>query len=132
MSKRERNMKAVVHALQSYGPQTYHDLSRRTGLSAAATGRAVVWLSQEDGMVIGLPCHGNDYKVSLGWADPARRGEASQARHNSTRNERQAIRMMNASAVATDKSEAALLRSMARIAAAHAENERDLAEALSL
>lgn len=130
MSKRERNMKAVVHALRAYGPQTYHELTKHTGLSAAAVSRSVVWLSQEDGMVIGLPCHGNDYKVSLGWADPARRGEANQARHNSTRNERQAVRMMNAASVAADPSEAALLRSMARIAAAHAENERDLAEAL--
>lgn len=128
MSKRERNRKAVVVALRAYGPMTYHDLSRRAGLSHAAAGRAVMDLSQEDGLVVGLPCYANDYTVSLGWANPARRGEGSQSRHNATRLERQAVRFENAAGETSDPSEAAILKVMANNAKTQAANERILAD----
>jgi len=56
-----------------------------------------------------IPAPANDYKITPGWNAQSQQGEASQARHNSTRLARQANRIEKNIAQETDPAVAALM-----------------------
>lgn len=130
-SKRHTRMVLVKALLTRYkAGLRYDEISDKTGLSAAAVGRACNDLRYEADVVVGIPAFGNGYKVVLGWKKATRLGEVSQARHNATRLKHEAHRLNNAASEATDPNEAAMLRMASRHCAASASDLAELASSL--
>lgn len=128
--KVDRHKRAVMTVLLTGWSGTYYDLAAAAGISPAAATRAVSRL-QQDGEPISVPAQGNGFRVALADEPAITAGERSQARHNATRNDRQATRLSAlADKVVADPVRAAYLQSVADYERAHAKVLRDMQRVL--
>jgi hypothetical protein len=131
MSKREHIKLLVETALRSHPKGlTYHELGVITGLSPQACGRGVKWLYEENGEVIGLPCHKNGYRVTISNVPAAKEGEASQGKHLATRLETMASRLNAMAKASPGGTFEAYVRSAARHLTMTAVDVRELVDVM--
>jgi hypothetical protein len=103
-------VKAYVQAHHHPTSKSKHAIAAALGMSIQRVQGALLDLDTFDpSFKRAIPAPANDNKVSPGWNTQSRQGEASQARHNSTRLARQATRLEKNIDAENDPAVAALM-----------------------